>query len=225
MKLRTFIIIFLLSINIVSAAILHGTIYDTDFGKLNNVIVQVNTTTPQRFVSKEGQYSFALDKGSYKITAVYELPNHVLLYGTENITISGDGYYVNDIFLKPTNPVVGNVIYEVKGKNELISWLTSYWWSPLIIIALLVVVMMLLSRNKAYKKLEKKLEEEGAGDKYLKDVLKTIKKEGGRTTQKDIRKKIPLSEAKISLLISELENKGVIKKIKKGRGNIITLNK
>ena len=216
---------FLLSLNIASAAILHGTIYDMDFRTLNNAIVQVNTSTPQRFVSKEGQYSFVLDPGSYKITTVYELPNHVLLHSEQNITISGDGYYVNDIFLRPTNPISGNVVYEVKGENKLLSWLTSYWWSSPIIMALIAAIMILISRNKAYKKLEKKLEEEGTSDQYLKDVLKFIKHEGRRTTQKDIRKNIPLSEAKISLLITELENKGIIKKIKKGRGNIITLNK
>ena len=54
-------------------------------------------------------------------------------------------------------------------------------------------------------------------------VLKIIKEEGGRSTQRDIRKKIPLSEAKVSLMISELEAKGKIQKIKKGRGNIIVL--
>ena len=52
-----------------------------------------------------------------------------------------------------------------------------------------------------------------------------IKKEGGRISQKDLRKQIPLSEAKISLMIAELESKGVIDKIKKGRGNIIILKK
>lgn len=216
---------FLVSLNIASAAILHGTIYDADFDKVSNAIVQVNTSTPQRFVSTEGQYSFVLDPGRYEITAVYELPNHVLLFANQNITISGDGYYVNDIFLKPTNPISGNVVYEVRGESELMSWLTSYWWSSLVVVILIIVVTMLLSRNKAYKKLEKKIEGEGAEDKYLKDVLKLIKKEGGRTTQKEIRKKIPLSEAKISLLITDLEDKGIIKKIKKGRGNIIKFNK
>ena len=57
------------------------------------------------------------------------------------------------------------------------------------------------------------------------DFLEIIKKEGGRTTQKDIRKEIPLSEAKTSLMIAELEHKGIIEKIKKGRGNIIILKK
>ncbi len=57
----------------------------------------------------------------------------------------------------------------------------------------------------------------------IEGVVDFIKNEGGRTTQKDIRKKIPLSEAKISLMISELESLGRVKKIKKGRGNIIVL--
>ena len=57
----------------------------------------------------------------------------------------------------------------------------------------------------------------------LDGVLKIIMEQGGRTTQKEIRKKIPLSEAKISLMISELEAKGKVQKIKKGRGNIIVL--
>ncbi|MBI5880723.1 hypothetical protein HZB90_01185, partial [archaeon] len=56
-------------------------------------------------------------------------------------------------------------------------------------------------------------------------LVDIIKKEGGRTTQKEIRKQIPLSEAKISLMITELEHKGVVEKIKKGRGNVIMLKR
>jgi uncharacterized membrane protein len=50
-----------------------------------------------------------------------------------------------------------------------------------------------------------------------------VRSEGGRTTQKDLRRAIPYSEAKISLMIAELESQGKLKKIKKGRGNIIIL--
>lgn len=58
------------------------------------------------------------------------------------------------------------------------------------------------------------------GDKYYLKVLEIIK-EHQRITQKEIRKDIPLSEAKVSLIISEMESKGLVQKIKKGRGNII----
>ena len=56
-------------------------------------------------------------------------------------------------------------------------------------------------------------------------IIRIIKENKGRITQKDIRKQIPLSEAKISLMITELEDKGIVKRIKKGRGNIIILSK
>jgi uncharacterized membrane protein len=59
----------------------------------------------------------------------------------------------------------------------------------------------------------------------LDGIIKIIKENGGRVTQKDIRKRISLSEAKISLMITELEHKGIVERIKKGRGNIIILRK
>lgn len=70
---------------------------------------------------------------------------------------------------------------------------------------------------------EKKIVETLDSGKDLDALMSFIRKEDGRTTQKDIRKQFPLSEAKISLMIAELEDKGLIKKIKQGRGNIIVL--
>ncbi len=59
----------------------------------------------------------------------------------------------------------------------------------------------------------------------LQKIIQIIKDEGGRTTQKQIRKFLPYSEAKVSLMITELIEKGYIEKIKRGRGNIIILKK
>ncbi len=58
------------------------------------------------------------------------------------------------------------------------------------------------------------------GDKYYQQILNLIK-EQQRITQKDIRKQVPISEAKVSLIITEMETKGIAQKIKKGRGNIV----
>ncbi len=44
---------------------------------------------------------------------------------------------------------------------------------------------------------------------------------GNSMCLQDIRKNFPYSEAKISLMIDELEAKGLVKKVKKGRGNLI----
>lgn len=59
----------------------------------------------------------------------------------------------------------------------------------------------------------------------LREVLRIIEKSGGRITQLDLRKALPYSEAKVSLMITDLESRGIIKKIKKGRGNVIILNR
>jgi uncharacterized membrane protein len=59
----------------------------------------------------------------------------------------------------------------------------------------------------------------------LREVIRIIEKNGGRITQLDLRKALPYSEAKVSLMITDLENRGIVKKIKKGRGNVIILNR
>jgi uncharacterized membrane protein len=72
-------------------------------------------------------------------------------------------------------------------------------------------------------KKEQEAEKQVSDPNDLDNILKIIREEGGRATQKDIRRKTPLSEAKVSLMISELEAKGKIEKIKKGRGNIVVI--
>jgi len=57
----------------------------------------------------------------------------------------------------------------------------------------------------------------------LQQVIDFLKSQDGRSTQKDIRKQFPQSEAKISLMIADLENRKLVEKIKKGRGNIVIL--
>lgn len=64
-------------------------------------------------------------------------------------------------------------------------------------------------------------ENEKKEDTDLVSKILNLIKENERMTQKDIRKSIPYSEAKISLILTQLENERKIKKIKKGRGNII----
>jgi len=57
----------------------------------------------------------------------------------------------------------------------------------------------------------------------LQVVLDIVIANGGRITQKDLRGKLRYSEAKVSLLVSDLENRGLVDKFKKGRGNIIII--
>lgn len=80
-----------------------------------------------------------------------------------------------------------------------------------------------LSREEAITEMEAKIDKERTPG-YLDRALKVIKDNDGRITQKDLRKEMmDLSESKVSLIITELEHKGKIEKIKRGRGNIILL--
>jgi len=54
-------------------------------------------------------------------------------------------------------------------------------------------------------------------------VLSIIRDRGGRVTQKDLRLRLNCSEAKASLMITDLEDRGLVRKMKKGRGNVIIL--
>lgn len=57
----------------------------------------------------------------------------------------------------------------------------------------------------------------------LKELLELIRASGNRITQRELRKKSPYSESKVSLMLSDLEERGLIEKFKRGRGNIIRI--
>lgn len=66
----------------------------------------------------------------------------------------------------------------------------------------------------------------GSEPSYLDETVEIIKKHGGRIYQKELRKEmLHLSESKVSLILTELEHKGRIEKIKKGRGNAVILKR
>lgn len=58
----------------------------------------------------------------------------------------------------------------------------------------------------------------------LQEVMEIIKANGGRITQKELRSKLKYSEAKVSLMVSDLKQRGLIEKFKQGRGNIIRIS-
>ncbi len=57
----------------------------------------------------------------------------------------------------------------------------------------------------------------------LQEVLSILRGCDGRITQKDLRLRLNCSEAKASLMITDLKDRGLVKKVKKGRGNVIIL--
>ncbi len=226
----------------VHAATVHGTIYDLDLNPVKNTIVEINTMPNQRMVARDGSYSFSVPKGDYRIKATHDQPDGTLLLATETITVKNEGDYVLDLFLFPDleeeeeilqdiDTEIGDEVIEEKGPSR--SWIL---YSVIIVIFIVVVViffkLMSFMKRWPWKAAEKGEQEEKVKEEKhkaemtngdLDQVIGILQKHGGRLTQRDLRREIPLSEAKVSLMVAELEHQGKIKKIKKGRGNILIL--
>ncbi|MBI2557823.1 hypothetical protein HYW20_00730 [Candidatus Woesearchaeota archaeon] len=230
-RISSFILLMLAFANIVNAATIHGTIYDLSLRKAANARVEINTLPKQVMVAQNGSYSFNVPSGFYTIKAQVVQKNTILASVQENITIKQDGNYVLDLILFP-DVEEGIEEIDIDVSEDFIgnaSGNANYLvLAAFVLIAMSIAAVYYIRKIKPMKKYpekitEQKKEAEEPKDGDLSQLVKIIKNEGGRTTQKDIRKQIPLSEAKISLMIAELEHRGVIEKIKKGRGNIIIL--
>jgi len=232
--LGLFFLIFLSSL--ASAAEIKGKIYDFELNTLNNVRVEINTVPKQVLVASNGEYFFNLPLGKYTITAEYALND---LKITENVFIKNEGTYNLDLILLPNLDEEEEILAELSDIEITSTFIEDdvntlgrigFVIGLIGIIAIIIFIWFKFKYkteelekevNKTAKRIKQK--QKPILDKELNNLYNFIKKEGGRTTQKDIRKNFPQSEAKISLMIAELEDKNLIKKIKKGRGNIIVL--
>ncbi len=242
---------------IVTARI-YGTIYDKTLKRVEDVIVQINTTPTQRFIAKQGTYSFEIPVGNYLVTVYREEEDNLTYYVMENITVPAVGTFLVDLYSKEAITVRTEEpppqetppekqqsewqrIFQILKQNSLI------FYPAIIILALLIIIggyfiyrqfhlskkiegelyrvkedNIKLREEQQQKELEESIHRKDLRPE-LKQVVDIIIKQGNRTTQKELRREIPLSEAKISLMVSELVELGILKKIKKGRGNIVIL--
>jgi len=192
------------------AATLHGNTYNLDFDLITNTVIEVNSEPKQSMIAKEGSYAFELNKGNYVINAKYYSGQEIIASTQEKINIIEEGDYILDLILFPTfDSIEANFDLNLEKETNYII--------PIIIVILAIAIIIAVTKKRKRKIVEENDE--------LDDVLNLIKKEGGRITQKNIRKNLGLSEAKASLIITELEHKEIVKRIKKGRGNIIILQK
>lgn len=229
--LLAILIAFLFSLNSVLGAEISGDVYDLNFNKLSNVIVEINSIPKQSFIVKNSGYKFILSPGNYTIKAVFVKNKGIIASTQENILIKDpNGIYNLDLILFPNIENDDSLDINFPGldeepKNKNFGVLLVI----LSIISILVVIYLIMSFRKTFKKSQKieenlKTIEPEVKDEALEKAYSIIKKEK-RINQKDLRKQLNLSEAKVSLIISQLDSEEKVKKIKKGRGNIIIFNK
>ena len=209
MRLVILLILTLLILPSVSAAIIQGKVYDLELNRLNNVVVEIDTLPKQRIISQQGEYFFNVPQGEYIISARAVIEGFTYLVD-EEVSIIDDGEYTIDLFLFP----------ELEDIPYLDVGLDDDKKSPIVYIVAFVMVILILVFSFRLGK-DKKISLESDGE--LENIYNLIKKKK-RITQREIRKGSSLSEAKISLIITQLEKEGKIQKIKKGRSNVIILN-
>ena len=231
-------------------ATIHGAVYEWyTFQPMENAVIEVNSTPPQSIVAKYGLYSFNLAPGDYLITAKYYKNNTLMSSAEEFITITDDGDYVLDILLFPSYDE--DILNETElaeitedFDEETIAIQDDKNSGYIYLLAIILIFVIVRFSIYTYKKRSSEKEEIipqididepeeinrtietktiAPLPSDLSEVMDIIKANGGRITQKDLRSKLTCSEAKVSLMVSDLEQRGIIEKFKKGRGNIIRI--
>ncbi|MCX8195212.1 MAG: hypothetical protein N3G22_03870 [Candidatus Micrarchaeota archaeon] len=246
MKKWEALLVFLALQPVLFGAILQGTVYDSEtLEEAEWAIVKINTIPEQTKVAKGGEYSFFVPAGNYTITAYSAGGERV---AAENVEIEGDGNFTLDLLLFPKEglsvPAVekeeeigGELSEEIEiggagsGKAESERGFVDAARSIALIVIFGLIVLYVLKKRKFTGKGR---EEKGGAPRPIRtlvvepeqrEAIEIIEKSGGAITQKELRKKLPYSEAKVSLLLTELEQEGIVKRFKRGRGNIIKLLK
>jgi uncharacterized membrane protein len=225
-------------ISCAQAATVYGTIYSwSDFKKpLNNTILEINTIPVQSRVATDGTYVFDdLPPGNYTIMAKYYQNNVLDLSEEEQIQImENEGKFNIDLLLfPPTDPeleYLGDINLpgdiEIIDKNDLTLYIILF----LILIAAGIALYFRLWKKKnpvseavgeSITQQPTAMPEANELPEDLHELYTLIMKKGGRVTQKELRGEMKCSEAKVSLMLDDLEDRGHIKKIRKGRSNII----
>ncbi len=224
LHMRWFWVILLLTLPSVFGVTIHGSIYDFSLNNLPNSVIEINSTPRQQMVAKDGTYSFNVIPGAYELHAWNNKTDSEFV---ENIISRVEGDYVIDFILLPNIETDEEFFADTEAPiEEILKAKPSFYWIIwLVVFAVLAYLVYKVSRKpeKVTEKVKEIIREirEVAISEELRKIMEFIENEGGRTTQKDIRKNFPYSEAKISLMIDELEAKGLVKRVKKGRGNLI----
>ena len=227
MKFRLLIplFIFLIATVSVGGVEIYGKIYRWDtLDLVKDVIVEVKDGSVQRLVSDDGSYSFNLSPGNYTITA--KKGDYIAV---ENLTIRNTTRF--DLILFPNLESIEDLPDFPEITDEEAEQGQLYYLPVAAIAGVVVVVLYILKRREKERERGREMDEslqavEPIPDDLPEDlveVLEIIRRVGGRITQKELRKKLGYSEAKMSLIIADLERRGLVEKVKRGRGNIIFL--
>ncbi|MBO3769991.1 MAG: MarR family transcriptional regulator [Thermoproteota archaeon] len=225
----------------------------TWFGKLDfsdcepRLVFQNRVLTVEEFLLNNTRVEKGLSLRAYgKISPpVSNLIIHIVYKNPEGleivrmVTVGSDGYFSDDytpnlvgswsVSLRlPSNSkykinnLPQHIIFSVYEEAESTEGSETY--RLLIIIAVLMVITLVSASLILYRRRKKPSlpsDEYMISDEEL--VLRILKNSGGRLLQKQIKEATGFSKAKTSMVLNELQKKGLIRKIKRGREYLVEL--
>ena len=228
------------AVSLASAASIHGIVYDADLEPVDGAVVQVDTAPIQRVVARNGSYSFEVPPGNYTLSATYSAGERH--YSTqENLSVQSEGEFTLDLvflsFAPPEEIEVEQLPEDLPqtgftpspSQNSVFDALLFVLVSAFVFLAIAFALLKTMRASRLEKPARRPQKKTAAVPPVVvtpsqRQLLEQLEKAGGRTTQKELRRLLPnASEAGVSMDLTELEDAGIIKKIKKGRGNIIKL--
>ncbi len=233
------------------AATITGTVYDFGLSPVPQALVIAEGPVKQQVIADDAAYGLDVPAGSYLIRAQQWERGRVIALAEENITVPAAGTYRLDLIVFPLFEEEELMETEIPV-DDMLTEAAERPIFPYVVLAALAIAgagitaaIILRKGKKHAPEAEEAAPEARTGTKAggkpdgtetegktagsatlpadLQQVVDFIAAEGGRTTQKELRKQFPLSEAKISLMLADLEQRGVIRKIKKGRGNVVVM--
>lgn len=211
-----FLLIMLLLLCSSHGAYVYGDIYSSDLEKINQTAIKIEGNFTYQLVTEKANYSVFLPEGGYTITAsTFDESGNAALYAQERVNVGAEDQRV-DLVLRP-------------------AWRFE-WAFAILALGAIIAVFLWSNRHwagQAGGKEAQEAEEPAAFrekqplaeqielDEDAKSVLRSLDGMEGRATQKELKEALKFSDAKLSLILTELEGLGHIKKFKRGRANII----
>lgn len=228
-----------LVLTLLNANTITGQIYNGEnMEYLNNTLITLEDKEGSIIFQKvfDSEYEYEASPGEYVLRAYYYQNGELKYYTQHNIKVDEEIMEL-DIILIPYElqelvpgfeppPLLQEP--EESDPEQDYTYLI-YLGIIVVVIISLVLIFNLKNKRKVVEKSRRREPKEKVRkigmDEDSKKVLKIIEENEGRIEQKELRKILKFSETKMSLVVSELEVTGLIKRIKKGRKNILKLKK
>ncbi|MBU0527135.1 hypothetical protein KKE92_01525 [Candidatus Micrarchaeota archaeon] len=197
------ILTFLMLISSSFCAFVFGQIYQNNLEDLNKTLIKIEGQFSYQLVTNTSNYSIFLPEGQYTISASsFDESGNLILHTQEDIHVGSDDQQI-DLVLKPAENelMLPTAILVLVFLSAIFIWSNHFWHGK--------------SKNIEKPKTPEPLDDDA---QKIMDVLTSFE---GRTTQRELRDTLGFSDSKLSLILTELEAVGKIKKFKRGRGKII----